>query len=255
MTEETVSRRFWRYFNPKNIVRELLFGWTLAEGTLFIVLVALQGLVWGLGVAHSHTFDWFGLTTGLMNIITVILVAKGRITNYFWGLIYSVMYMPLAFQSQLFGEVALSAFWVVMQFVGIAAWLGFMKRDQITQKDKQDVVATKYMTPKQWLFVIPVFLVILGIVGLILQQAGSRQPYMDGLTTTISMGAQILQTAKFAESWYAWLLFDIVEIVLWARAWTGHADPSAFAMLGMNLALTVNAIYGIIHWRKLTKKE
>ncbi len=83
MAEETVSRRFWRYFNPKNIVSELLFGWTIAEGTLFIVLVALQGLVWGLGVAHSHTFDWFGLTTGLMNIITVILVAKGRITNYF----------------------------------------------------------------------------------------------------------------------------------------------------------------------------
>ena len=44
----------------------------------------------------------------------------------------------------------------------------------------------------------PSILVILVIVGMILHQAGSRQPYMDGLTTTISMGAQILQTAKFA---------------------------------------------------------
>ncbi len=100
--------------------------------------------------------------------------------------------MPLVFQSQLFGEVALSAFWVVMQFVGVAAWLGFMKRDNLSEKDSQDVVATKYMTFKQWLLVIPVFLVILVIVGMILHQAGSRQPYMDGLTTTISMGAQIL---------------------------------------------------------------
>jgi len=142
-----------------------------------------------------------------------------------------------------------------MQFVGVIAWLGFMRRDQNVENDHQDVVKTQFMTIRQWLFVVPVFIVILAIVGLILEQAGSRQPYMDGLTTTISMGAQILQTAKLAESWYAWLLFDLVEIVLWARAWTGHADPSAFAMLGMNLALTVNAIYGIIQWRKLTKKE
>ncbi|MER2144988.1 MAG: nicotinamide riboside transporter PnuC [Leuconostoc mesenteroides] len=255
MVEEPVWHRFWRYFNPVNIFKELLFGWKWAEGVLFLVLILLQLLVWTLGVVHNSTLDWFGLATGMMNIITVVLVAKGRITNYFWGLIYSVMYMPLAFQSQLFGEVALSAFWVVMQFVGVAAWLGFMKRDNLSEKDSQDVVATKYMTFKQWLLVIPVFLVILVIVGMILHQAGSRQPHMDGLTTTISMGAQILQTAKFAESWYAWLLFDIVEIVLWGRAWTGHADPSAFAMLGMNLALSVNAIYGIIQWRKLTKKE
>ncbi|MBM7434774.1 nicotinamide riboside transporter PnuC [Leuconostoc rapi] len=255
MTENSRTNKFWQYFNPVNIAKELLFGWTPAEGTLFIVLVLLQGTVWGLGVGHSHSYDWFGLATGLMNIITVVLVAKGRITNYFWGLVYSAMYMPLAFQSQLFGEVALSAFWVVMQFVGVIAWLGFMRRDQNVEKDNQDVVKTKFMTTRQWLFVVPVFIVILAIVGLILEQAGSRQPYMDGLTTTISMGAQILQTAKLAESWYAWLLFDLVEIVLWARAWTGHADPSAFAMLGMNLALTVNAIYGIIQWRKLTKKE
>ncbi|ADG40043.1 MULTISPECIES: nicotinamide riboside transporter PnuC [Leuconostoc] len=255
MTENSRTNRFWQYFNPRNIIKELLFGWTLAEATLFIVLVLLQITVWGFGVGHSHYYDWFGLATGLMNIITVVLVAKGRITNYFWGLVYSAMYMPLAFQSQLFGEVALSAFWVIMQFVGVIAWLGFMRRDQNVENDHQDVVKTQFMTIRQWLFVVPVFIVILAIVGLILEQAGSRQPYMDGLTTTISMGAQILQTAKLAESWYAWLLFDLVEIVLWARAWTGHADPSAFAMLGMNLALTVNAIYGIIQWRKLTKKE
>lgn len=254
MANEIRRNRFWQYFNPANIARELLFGWTVPEALLFIVLVLLQCTVWLFGVTHSHSYDWFGLATGLMNIITVVLVAKGRITNYFWGLIYSAMYMPLAFQSQLFGEVALSAFWVIMQFVGIIAWLGFMKRDKDVSKNNQDVVTTKYMSTKQWIFVIPVFLVILVIVGLILEQAGSRQPYMDGLTTTISMGAQILQTAKLAESWYAWLLFDIVEIILWGRAWTGHADPSAFAMLGMNLALTVNAIYGIIQWRKLTKK-
>ncbi|WP_294977032.1 nicotinamide riboside transporter PnuC [uncultured Leuconostoc sp.] len=255
MIKNARKNQFLRYFNPVNIVRELLLGWTIPEAILLIVLVLLQSTVWGLGVMHTHNFDWFGLATGLVNIITVVLVAKGRITNYFWGLVYSAMYMPLAFQSQLFGEVALSAFWVVMQFVGIVAWLGFMKRDKSNEKSDQEVVTTKYMSRKQWLFVIPVFLVLLAIVGLILEQAGSRQPYIDGMTTTISMGAQILQTAKFAESWYAWLLFDIVELVLWGRAWTGHADPSAFAMLGMNLALTVNAIYGIVQWRKLTKKE
>lgn len=258
MSKETIGKRFWRYFNPANILKELFIGWTLAEATLLLVLLALQLTVWLIGVGQHGNFDWFGLTTGIMNIITVVLVAKGRITNYFWGLIYSAMYMPLAFQSQLFGEVALSAFWVIMQFIGVAAWLGFMQKDQTSkqsQQHQQEVVETKYMTLKQWLWVLPIFIVILLIVGMILQQAGSRQPYMDGLTTTISMGAQILQTAKFAESWYVWLLFDLVEIILWTRAWTGHADPSAWAMLGMNLALTINAIYGIIQWRKLVNKN
>ena len=78
--ENVRKNDFWRYFNPVNIVKELLLGWTIPEAILLIVLVFLQGAVWGLGVMHTHNFDWFGLATGLMNIITVVLVAKGRIT-------------------------------------------------------------------------------------------------------------------------------------------------------------------------------
>ncbi|WEV54347.1 nicotinamide riboside transporter PnuC [Leuconostocaceae bacterium ESL0723] len=251
----SVWRRWWRYFNPVNIGRELVLGWTRSELTLFLVLIGLQLLVWALGLKSGVSPDWFGLTTGILNIITVVLVAKGRITNYFWGLIYAAMYLPLALQSHLFGEVTLACFWIVMQIIGVAAWLGFMQPDKTDRADQQAVIITKYLTPRQWLWVLPVFLLLLAIAGWILTQAGSRQPYLDGATTAISMGAQILQTTKYAEAWYAWLLVDLVEIVLWTRAWTGHADPSAFAMLGMNIALTVNAIYGIVQWRRLVRRR
>ena len=69
MVEEPVWHRFWRYFNPVNIFKELLFGWKWAEGVLFLVLILLQLLVWTLGVVHNSTLDWFGLATGMMNII------------------------------------------------------------------------------------------------------------------------------------------------------------------------------------------
>jgi nicotinamide mononucleotide transporter len=256
----SVISNFIKYFNPKNIFKELTSGWTINEAILLLVLIILQIGAWLLG--GSNTGDYFGfnlakgsgngfaLLTGLFNILTVVLVAKGKITNYFWGLLYSLFYLPLSLNSHLYGESLLAVFYVVMQFVGVYAWLRAMNNKEV--RADQDLVETKYLKTNQWLYVVIGFIILIGVAGIILREAGSRQPYAEGINTALVATSQILQTLKFAESWYGWLLVNIWSIVVWFRAWKNHGDPSSWAMMGMNIALLINSIYGIIQWRRLS---
>ena len=67
-------------------------------------------------------------------------------------------------------------------------------------------------------------LLILALITLIatyamttyLQHAQDSAPFLDALTTVLSIVAQYMLNKKFLENWYAWIIADIIYIPLYA---------------------------------------
>ena len=77
-----------------------LYDWFLIVGVIVsnLIYTILTGEV-----------DVVGSLAGIAGVLCVVLVAKGSIWNYFFGLINVSMYAYISFKASLYGDAALNA--------------------------------------------------------------------------------------------------------------------------------------------------
>ncbi|WP_236694054.1 nicotinamide riboside transporter PnuC [Sporosarcina globispora] len=72
-------------------------------------------------------FAWsdslLGLISSISGMLCVVLVANGKIANYYFGIVQTLSYAYIAYGYGLYGEAMLNAlFYFPMQFIGIYLW-------------------------------------------------------------------------------------------------------------------------------------
>ena len=186
-----------------------------------------------------------GFTASVTGIICVVLVAKGKVSNYFFGVINVLLYGYLSLSAKYYGEAMLNLiYFLPMQFVGLWIWL----KNKTTIDEVSEVKAEK-MTLKD--IVIWSSLSIIGILtyGYWLNSLGNTLPYADSFTTVLSVLAMILMVKRYIEQWVVWILIDIVSIYMWLFI------KSDYNITIMWIAYLINAFYGLYNWIMLYKKK
>lgn len=188
-----------------------------------------------------------GIISSITGVICVVMTAKGHISCYYWGLINIVTYVIIAYMATLYGEVMLnSLYYLPMQFIGIYLW-----KKNTNKKD--NLVETSKMTKKE--YAIYTVISIVGIIGygFFLKAIGGAQPFVDSITTTLSVVSMYLSVKRFKEQWILWIIVDIVSVYMWVVAMI-HGEANSTVMVLMWGAYLVNAFYGLINWNKLEKR-
>src|SRR5690625_4274766 len=79
-----------------------------------------------------------GLVSSVAGMLCVVLVAKGKISNYFFGIIQTVTYGYIAFGYGLYGESMLNwLFYFPLQFVGIWMWMKHRKSKEEAERSEE----------------------------------------------------------------------------------------------------------------------
>ena len=64
-----------------------------------------------------------GLISSITGMIAVVLIAKGKISNFFFGIVQSGTYAYISFSYGLYGEAMLNGlFYFPFQFIGMYLW-------------------------------------------------------------------------------------------------------------------------------------
>jgi nicotinamide mononucleotide transporter len=217
---------------------------------------------WSWTVIASVTAVWLGMRLGeggwqtTLSVVTcltglwcVILVAKGRIFNYYLGIINVVGYAYIAYGYKLYGEVMLNAFYFLpMQFAGLIIWMRNKEGNTV------DTVKTKFLTSEGRLAVGVVSVTATIVYGFALEKMGDPVPFLDSTSTVLSIVAMMLMAWRYMEQWILWIVVDVVSIVMW---WFVVLEKGTndIAMLVMWSAYLINAIYGFIAWIGMHKKQ
>lgn len=191
-------------------------------------------------------YSIIGIISALSNIMCVIMVANGKISNYFYGLIGVVLYAYVSYTNRYFGDFMLNAFYYFpMQFYGYYLW---KKSENIVD----DVVESKFLTTFQRIKGILYCCVAIFLYGMFLSYRNGRLPFIDATSTVLSIVAMYLMAKKYAEQWVLWIFINIVTIYMWA---------SIFASSGTEIATFIqwiifllNSVYGLISWIKRHNK-
>lgn len=201
-----------------------------------------------IGLSIFWKDNLIGIIASLTGIWCVVLTAKGKISNYYFGIINVITYAIVAYGWKYYGEVMLNiAYFLPMQFVGIYIWIKNRK-----QNDK-DGVYVKFLNNKQRIFWL--ILSIIGVVGygFVLQGLGGSLSFTDSMSTILSIIAMILMAGRYMEQWILWIVVDVVTIVMWFVVMLQGGND--ISILLMWIAYLVNAVYGLINWIKMYKNQ
>jgi nicotinamide mononucleotide transporter len=227
----------------KNYLREYFEDWSLWDklwSLIFTGVIVALSIVW--------KDSWYGLICSLTGIFCVILAAKGRIFNYYIGIINVLLYAFISYQNKYYGEVMLNAFYFFpMQFVGLAIWLRH-KNPRIIDTVKVRFLSNKYRF--LWAAICAIGTVSYGFV---LKKLGGNLPFLDSSSTVLSVIAMILMSWRYMEQWILWIIVDIVSVILWLVVMLNGGND--ITILLMWTAYLVNAIYGLIVWIRMYKMQ
>lgn len=222
-----------------------LYDWFLIAG------VIVSNVVYSL---LTGTMDVLGSMAAITGVLCVVLVAKGSIWNYLFGLVNVSLYAYISYKASLYGDAALNAlYYLPMQFIG---WWQWRRRGAAMSAaeagDSGVQVKARRFTWKQRAILFLGCAVAVVAVGFLLKHVGDPQPFKDSTTTVLSIVAQALMALAFVEQWALWIITNIVSVVMWCVC-VSRGEAHAGVMVIMWVFYLLNSINGLRVWMKLSK--
>ena len=221
----------------ERLKEEFLSGWKPFEVACVVIFLAAQIIAYVL-MPDSP----LGMISGIAGILCVVFVSKGKISNYFFGLIFAYTYFYVSWGSNFLGEMNTALYvYIPSQFIGYFMWKQNMQNDNGSES-----VVAKALTPKGWAILL--VSVAIGTLCFVqaLKAAGGSSTTLDGLTTIITVAAQLLMILRYREQWLLWIILNVLSILLW------QGQPAMYLMYS---AYLLNSLYGYYNWTKLVKVE
>ena len=177
----------------------------------------------------------------MAGILSVWYSRQEHILVYPIGLINTTIYIYLSLQGQLYGEASVNLYYTVVSLYGWAAW---------SRKDaqQQHVLRIQHSTRGGWIAQLAFFLLCFLLIFALLSQlkesfAPGAIPWADALASAAAYTGMWLMTRKKVESWYWWILTNIVSIPLYVVK--GYAFTGVYYLI-----LFFLAVNGLFEWRK-----
>lgn len=174
-------------------------------------------------------------------IASVWYSRKENIRVYPTGLINTIFYIYLSYDSGLLGEASVNLYYTIMSVYG---WILWAKKDQ----QHQPVLHITAATSKEWMQHLTFFAVFYWVIFIALTYlkksfAPTAIPWADAFASATAYTGMWLMTKKKVESWYWWIATNMASIPLY------FVKHYVFTSL-YYVVLLVMAVFGLIEWLK-----
>lgn len=228
----------------KTITPSKVLGWF----DWFLIVGVIVSNMTYMVLTENH--DYLGAVASVAGLLCVVLVAKGSIWNYLFGVINVSLYAYIAYKTAIYGDAVLNAlYYLPMQFIGYFSW---RKRGADIGGEGKSIVRARRLDRRQRIAIASGSIVLIIIVGFILRHFNDPQPFKDSTTTILSIVAQLLMALAFMEQWVLWVIVNSVSVGMWLIC-VLRGDAHSGAMLIMWIFYLFNAVNGLRVWLKLSK--
>lgn len=183
-----------------------------------------------------------GMISAVSGVAYVICTGKGKLISFAFGIINALLYAYISYKAKFYGEVMLNAlYYFPMQFYGFWVW------SKNINPETNEVTKRK-MTSKGRFMLWACVALMTFCYGYILSLIGGKMPYVDSLSTVVSVVALVCAIRMYAEQWMLWTLVNAVTVVMWAVEFSKGGE--SVATLAMWMLYLLNGIILHIKWTK-----
>lgn len=185
----------------------------------------------------------------LSGLVSVWLATRAHVLTWATGIVNEAFFFLLFFQVQLYSDMLLQVFFFVVSVYG---WINWRKK---TGAEKKGISVLSADWRLIYLGILVLGTLVLGFVmsriDVWLPQwfvQPAAYPYADAFTTMASVLATFLLARKCLESWWLWIVVDVVAVVLYFLKGINFVAVEYLVFLGL-------ATYGLLNWRKELRNE
>jgi nicotinamide mononucleotide transporter len=192
----------------------------------------------------SGTLGQLELLATVLLIINVTLLAHQKLINYWFGLAGVLIFGYIFKEYNLYSDMLLQwVFYAPLQIVGWYMWK-YGKTLGETASDGLDTMRVVTMGTQGRIVTTLSILFGTALLGSYMATyTDASFPYVDALTTFMSIAASILMLKKIWENWIIWITMDVIAI------WV-YYQKELYVTSGLYVVFLGLATYGLVTWYK-----
>jgi nicotinamide mononucleotide transporter len=185
--------------------------------------------------------NYIELLGAILGIIYVFFSIRQNILTWPVGLLTSVLYVWVFFDSKLYADMGLQMYYVAISIYGWYEWL------RGNSSNKSEPLKVSRLTGRLALILASVSFILFFLIWFILNNyTDSPVPFADSLATSLSIVATWMLARKILEHWLVWIFVDAFSIGLF---WYKDLLPTVILFI----VYTGMAVVGFIEWKKEIK--
>lgn len=160
------------------------------------------------------------------------------------GLLTSLLYIYVFFKSGFYADMGLQWYYA---FISIYGWYYWLRGDQKVKNEKEANVPVKRSSTELLKKITGATILIYAVIlFILLKYTDSDVPFMDSLTTALSIVATWMLAKKYIEHWLIWIFTDLVSAGL-------YVYKGLWPTVILFIVYTVMAVTGYYEWKKNLK--
>jgi nicotinamide mononucleotide transporter len=180
----------------------------------------------------NEVAEILGVVTGL---IYVGLAARSNVLCWPVGIINAIIYFFVFYISRIYGDMSLQVLYFCLSVYG---WIYWKKNKQDGKKE------IKQLSTKDFFYCL-LFILFASIIlyFIFIKYTDNALPFLDSITTALSLLGQILLTRKFLENWLVWLVANILYLLV-------YFNRELYLTMGLYSIFILLSVYGYVYWKK-----
>ena len=188
------------------------------------------------------------LIASILGLTCVFLAGRNSKYNFWVGYLYTTALFLMFWNKNLYASLLLQPVSLAINILGHWRWT-HPRQGEESARDKTALKVTQLTWNERFLAVASTVIIAV-LWGWTLNRLfpADPHPFLDSLVTVLILMAQLLSSLKKWDCWVAWILVNIAQIALHLSV--GHVFMPIVCFLYL-----VNAIWSIVSWNKLYKKN
>ncbi len=211
---------------------------------IIIALTIIFSIIIGI-ISNDIIIGSLILSTG---ILCAYYASLGKRINYILGFINYILMAYVSLKNNLYGMVCFYTFiFAPLQIRGFISWN--------KKLDDNKNVKVRGFTLKNSILITILCILSSLILGYLLSLIPKQQlSLLDATSNCINLCGVILMILRFRESWWIWLINNIIDLIIWIIIFINNGNNS-FMMLLTSISYLLITIYGIVKWNIKAKEE
>ncbi|SIS47127.1 nicotinamide mononucleotide transporter [Zobellia uliginosa] len=190
----------------------------------------------------NYPISYVELIATLFGLISVYLATRANILTWSTGIVNELFLFILFFQVQLYADMFLQVYFFAVTLYGWYNWKNKSEENSITSIDPKS---------KLWLSLIIVLSTL--IAGYLFSKIHlylplyfifeASYPFADSFVMVLSIIATVLLAKKKIETWYLWIVVDLVCVFLFFKKGIVFLSLEYFVFLCL-------ATFGLFNWKR-----
>src|SRR5687768_4341124 len=179
---------------------------------------------------------WIEAIATVAGVLCVWLLVRQSVWNFGFAIIQVTLSAYVFYQQRLFSDSILQVFFAALNIYGWIHWTrgGQLRAEvPVTQMTRRAIAG--------WTVVMILLTAVWGTFAKI--QLNAAAPYVDGFILVASLVAQWLTARKRLQSWWLWIIVDLVAIPL-------YASRGLYFFSALYVVFLVLCFLGLREWRQ-----